>query len=727
MMHSIRRIAGFTLASLLLAACSDGGPTGGSEGGLRVVVAGLPNGVAASVTVTGPGAFSRALSGTEELTDLRDGTYVVVAEAVTSGGDTWGALQPSQAIEVSGAGVKTATVTYANAASGLTVRVRGLPTGAAGTVTITGPGGFSETLSSGGLLPGLAPGTYEVTASGVAVGDSTYQAKPVSQTVVVSGNAAASLDVTYSAVAQRALNLTIATMYLVQSIQTREGAVPLVADREGWIRVFAVSNQTNTAMPRVRVRLYHGAAEVATYLINASSPSVATGVDQGGKNTSWNVKVPAALIQPGMRLLAEVDPGNGVVEAAEQDNSFPTTGTPVELTVHEMPPFRIRFVPVQTADGRRGNLTATNLDSYLSLTRKIHPIAEMQAEVRETYTTRATTFDTGGNVWASVVSELDAVRVAEAGNPMYYYGVVNPPYNGGGVVGIANGIPSRTSLGWDRFPDAPETVAHELGHNFGRYHAPCGGAGGSDPDFPYPQGLISNYGMDSETGDIKGPNEYTDIMGYCETSWWISDYTFTNILHYRRQADGPVSGGRSLLVWGRVGADELVLEPAFEVRARAEVPRAGGPYRIEGMDANGARLFSYSFAGAELGDGPEGVRTFAFALPGEVIGMDRLATVRLSGHGRTVTMQAGTGGEPLPRGPVGPFLDAELRRVDSGTVALRWDAARHPMVMVRNPDTGNILSFARGGETRVASGAGELELVYSDGVRSVAQRMAVER
>ena len=51
----------------------------------------------------------------------------------------------------------------------------------------------------------------------------------------------------------------------------------------------------------------------------------------------------------------------------------------------------------------------------------------------------------------------------------------------------------------------------------------------------------------------------------------------------------------------------------------------------------------------------------------------------------------------------------------------------HPMVMVRNAATGSILSFARGGETRIATEAGELELVFSDGVRSTVQRAAVQR
>jgi hypothetical protein len=272
-------------------------------------------------------------------------------------------------------------------------------------------------------------------------------------------------------------------------------------------------------------------------------------------------------------------------------------------------------------------------------------------------------------------------------------------------------------------------MAHELGHNFGRYHAPCGGAGGSDPNFPYAQGLISLFGMDVVTGEIKGPNAFTDIMGYCDTSWWISDYTFTNVLQYRLANDIPEAdpSESTLLVWGRMNEADLILEPAFAVRARPTIPRAGGPYRLEGLDAAGASLFSYSFAATEVSDGPEGARTFAFAIPIDPTRSAQLTTLRVSGEGRSATVTAAGSTDTRPRGPIDPLQAAEVRREDGSTVAIRWNDDAHRMVMVRDPESGRILSLARGGEVRVRSGARELDLVFSDGVRSTGRRVAVQR
>ena len=78
----------------------------------------------------------------------------------------------------------------------------------------------------------------------------------------------------------RTFNLSISAAYVVQAIQTREGGVPLVAGRDGFVRVFAVANKPNQESPSVRVRFYRGATEVASYLIPAGSGSVATAVDQ---------------------------------------------------------------------------------------------------------------------------------------------------------------------------------------------------------------------------------------------------------------------------------------------------------------------------------------------------------------------------------------------------------------------------------------------------------------
>jgi hypothetical protein len=47
--------------------------------------------------------------------------------------------------------------------------------------------------------------------------------------------------------------------------------------------------------------------------------------------------------------------------------------------------------------------------------------------------------------------------------------------------------------------------------------------------------------------------------------------------------------------------------------------------------------------------------------------------------------------------------------------------------MVRDPETGEVLSFARGGDVRLATPKDEVELLLSDGVRSRVKRMTVAR
>jgi hypothetical protein len=57
----------------------------------------------------------------------------------------------------------------------------------------------------------------------------------------------------------------------------------------------------------------------------------------------------------------------------------------------------------------------------------------------------------------------------------------------------------------------------------GRHHAPCGGAQGVDPKFPYPDGSTGVPGW--RQSDASFVFEANDVMGYC-TPFWISDYTY---------------------------------------------------------------------------------------------------------------------------------------------------------------------------------------------------------
>jgi hypothetical protein len=527
------------------------------------------------------------------------------------------------------------------------------------------------------------------------------------------------------------VNLRIETLYLVQSTQTRDGTVPLVANKDAYVRVFVLASGENTLAPSVRVRLSQNGTVQQTFTIPAPTSSVPTSVDQSSMNKSWNVKIPGSMIQPGLQILADVDPTNAISEANEQDNSFPTSGSPQTLQVSALQPFRLRFIPmVQEENGRRGSITASNIDTYLTFTRKIHPVSTIDADLRDPYTVRGLGFDPQGNTWQAAVAELDAVRVAEGSN-RFYYGVVNTDYNGGGVVGIAAGIPAGAALGWDRFPDAPVTVAHEIGHDWGRRHAPCGGAGGPDPNYPYPLGMIGVYGLDVETQEVKIPSANTDIMGYCDARFWISDYNFSAIFNYRvsHPSASVAPAVPSLVVWGRIENGVPVLEPAFEATTVPSLPETMGPYVVEGRDDAGRMIFSVPFAAEPMPDVAGDVRHFAFAVPISADESAKITTLRLVARGKESVIRTPSGAPLLGangvRRPPTQSL-ASAMKISPTRAAVRWDANAYPLVVVRDAVTGSILSLARGGTANVATNDGhDVELIVSDGIHSLANRASL--
>jgi len=309
---------------------------------------------------------------------------------------------------------------------------------------------------------------------------------------------------------------------------------------------------------------------------------------------------------------------------------------------------------------------------------------------------------------------------------------VKVSYNSG-VAGYGY-VPGRAAVGWDYLPSGRNVTAHELGHNFSRFHAPCGGVGGPDPNYPYAGGTIGVYGYDLSTNTLRLPSS-VDLMGYCSTPW-ISDYNYIGAMDWRAGNPAPdvtsATGGlvqdatprRSLLVWGRVEGGRLVLEPAFSLVARPDVPRETGPYRVEGIAGNGRTLFSYSFAGERPADAEDpSARHFAFAIPMDESTQAELATIRLTGSGATAaTLQASL----APSGVSAAVNAATATTAASGRVSVRWEAQGTRMALIRDRRTGQVLSFARGGSAQVRSATGDLEVIVSDGVRSAARQIRAE-
>jgi len=688
-----------------------------ASGSLTLAITGLPGGQLANVLVAGA-ADSQVVTSPQTINNLLAGSYTITGNTVVNGTTTYGGTPFTQTIPVPASLTPVnAAVAYSAMTGQIPVTVSGLPGGSNPSILVTGPFAYSHAITTSGLttLTPLPLGVYAVSADSVAVGPVFYFPQASVQTATLNGGAlSAPVAVTYAIP-----DMTIDGMYITQATQSYAGAVPLIASRDGYLRVFVKANHSNTWTPPVRVRWYASGVLVRTDTIPAPSASVPLSITEDVLGSSWNLPVPKTLIQPGLSVLADVDPANVVFEGNETNNDFPANGTPLALDVRTASPAFVTLVPVMTSDGRTGAVNSGNMDSYLAFMQKVHPIPSYVGAVRATYTTTAGPLQSGdaNGAWSTIIAELEALRVADGASFLqHYYGVVDPTYNSG-IAGLGY-VGGKTAMGWDRGIN-DQIMAHEIGHNWNRNHSPCGGPSGVDPNYPYVNATLGVYGFDVATQTLYAPSTNFDLMSYCHP-YWVSDYTYEGVMSYR--AGSPDVAGASspaeepvLLVWGRMRGGEMVLEPAFEITARAKVPAGSGAYRIEALDAGGARLFSYAFDAQEVADEPGGARTFAFTIPLSRFDITRLAALELAGGGRTVRV---SGAAPAATG---------LRaRLNARRAELMWDHGRYPMALVRDARTGRILSFARGGFVRLGAPATDLVVTVSNGVRSTTEAVKAQ-
>jgi len=110
----------------LLASCGGGGGAGGTpaplQGTLTLTISGLPSGVAALVTVTGPAGFSQSVGASQTLAALVPGSYTVAGQRVISGALSYNPAPASQSVVVTGGANSGALVSYSAAALTLALR-----------------------------------------------------------------------------------------------------------------------------------------------------------------------------------------------------------------------------------------------------------------------------------------------------------------------------------------------------------------------------------------------------------------------------------------------------------------------------------------------------------------------------------------------------------------------------------------------------------------------------
>jgi hypothetical protein len=142
-----------------------------------------------------------------------------------------------------------------------------------------------------------------------------------------------------------------------------------------------------------------------------------------------------------------------------------------------------------------------------------------------------------------------------------------------------------------------ELAGHEIGHNFGRYHAPCNVSGTNWSTDPKHAGAsIGEYGLDGIGGTLKliSPSGYVDMMSYCDPVW-ISDFTYKAL--YTDQVNNGAfvwaPQEESLLISGSVADDGTVsLNPVYILPQTAVSPQ-NGLYEVQLLDMDGTIIATH--------------------------------------------------------------------------------------------------------------------------------------
>lgn len=477
--------------------------------------------------------------------------------------------------------------------------------------------------------------------------------------------------------------LSAPAIYLNQAAQNVDGTVPIIAGRRAFLRVFANGDEVSFYEPRVRATFYRDGAAVHSATINSPAEQLPDEVVESRLDRSYNAVIPGEVLQPGVGLVVEIDPDGVVPQSAASQSRIPAEGV-MPLDIVDMPSLHQVIVPVLVTwapDERVFNWTRgmTAESTQLQLARTLLPIGDMTVEVHETYHTSADLTEGAG--WRAFLREIEFLYYME-GEKGYYYGALQlPPGSAWGGLGYLN-LPvsvGRASEG---------TYAHELGHNMNLRHAPCGSAGGPDPNYPYDDGSSGIWGYHIERGRLIDPEQYRDLMGYCSPDW-VSDFHFIRATNYRMARDTrPASGAaavsalpeKTIMLWGGAGGGELLLEPAFLIDAPAKLPEVGGPYRLEALGPDGVQRFAFSFTPDPV---EYGGAHFLFAVPYDPDRDGALERVVLAG-------------------PEGEF---ELRA-----------GSTPPMAIITNRATGQVRAILRdwdGGFNRVD---GDTDIMVSDGL-----------
>ncbi len=438
-----------------------------------------------------------------------------------------------------------------------------------------------------------------------------------------------------------------------QSVMS-DSTVSLVAGKPALVRAFVLADRPNTKNIQVRAAIYLNGTMVAP--LQLVGPDVLpTAEVPGDLAQSFTAMVPAERVAPGLEVRFSVDPDDLAAESDESNNTYSLSANVGTGTV-----MYVTAVPVMSYDSTDTFVTAATPDMAGEMVRH-WPLKGLEMKVRAPFTFMNQVMASPATNWKPLLEGIAGLRVSD-GSKQYYYGYVNV-VGVSGVAGLGN-IGAPSAIGRD---DSLSTVVHEIGHNMGRSHAPCGSVVGADPLYPYSNGSIGSWGYDSKLSKLVNPASYKDLMSYCSPEW-VSSYNYSAVMTFleNSQPQSFQSGEQSemLLVRGTIEAGIATFRPLY--RYVGPHTSQDGELTLVARGAKGEQTASVELLTQAEGDH----QSF-------VVGIDDLGDISeilISRAGQLIVHRK------ISATPSGMPMVSVVS--DRAGVRIRWDAARYPHLMV---------------------------------------------
>ena len=529
-------------------------------------------------------------------------------------------------------------------------------------------------------------------------------------------------------------DFTITGLEVTQSVQNQFNTVSLVANRPTVVRVYAQDIYGNGGPVYVSLTGMHNGVPIGT--LQSVLTTISTSPSRVSLSSSVNFTLPANWITAGtLDLVAQVDSTNLVNETNEANNT-----TSITLGFNAVPALDLKIVPIAyTNTGPGGGYYAPpTSDTVSDWVMRSYPLSSINVSFHAPYSFIGdlTTNQPTDSEWLRLLQEVSSLKpVTEAST--VYYALIPLPSNGkwngsipawGGYSWIGNRVATGLNYTYPlptQSADLTSQLAvHEIGHNFGLLHvAGCYQPASIDPFYPYANGSIGHYGLDTSTLTLYDPSTARDFMTYCTSQWW-SDYNYQKLYNDQMMHDlAPVrapAAQNSLLIRASINAQGAVsMFPIYSLTsAPSDIP-GSSDYMVHLSDVSGNVIASYPATVLETSQGTS--RGIHMVVP---VPSTSVASIRIVRGGVRVAERTMS----TTRAPIAvPAIESS-----GNDFIVRWNAVNVPAIVRYVPDRSLPVTLGVDttiGELRVdlrnlPKGTGHFEIIISDNVTAGGGRIS---